>query len=127
MPGPGFSEILSAVEQGTLDPEQLREQAAQWGAELAAAGVNLDLAPIADVVASAEAAPGNAPIGAYHREFGYDQATVEQHAADGRAFALRVAARHADAEFTADPGHGSSPEGVAADSTTRRGPAASGA
>ncbi|MGN6502768.1 MAG: glycoside hydrolase family 3 N-terminal domain-containing protein [Pseudolysinimonas sp.] len=78
--GPGFSEIPSAVEQGRVDPAQLREQAAQWGAELAAAGVNLDLAPIADVVASAAAAPGTAPIGAYHREFGYDQATVEQHA-----------------------------------------------
>ncbi|HTL40690.1 MAG TPA: glycoside hydrolase family 3 N-terminal domain-containing protein [Pseudolysinimonas sp.] len=78
--GPGFSEIPSAVEQGTLDPGELRDRAVQWGAELAAAGVNLDLAPIADVVASAAAAPGNAPIGAYHREFGYDQATVEQHA-----------------------------------------------
>jgi beta-N-acetylhexosaminidase len=78
--GPGFSEIPPAVEQGALDPADLRDRAAQWGAELAAAGVNLDLAPIADVVASAAAAPGNAPIGAYHREFGYDQATVEQHA-----------------------------------------------
>ncbi|MEO8095189.1 MAG: glycoside hydrolase family 3 N-terminal domain-containing protein [Pseudolysinimonas sp.] len=78
--GPGFSSIPSAVEQGTQDVASLTADAAKWGAELAAAGVNFDLGPVSDVVASPASAAGNAPIGAYHREFGYDQVTVEQHA-----------------------------------------------
>ncbi|HEV7741779.1 MAG TPA: glycoside hydrolase family 3 N-terminal domain-containing protein [Pseudolysinimonas sp.] len=79
--GPGFSSIPSGLEQGGEDVAALTAQAAAWGAELAAAGINLDLAPVSDVVADAASAPGNAPIGAFHREFGYDQETVEQHAA----------------------------------------------
>jgi beta-N-acetylhexosaminidase len=79
--GSGFSAIPSAVAQGALDPATLQGQAAQWGAELASAGVNLDLAPVSDVVPSPAAAPANAPIGALDREFGFDQQTVEQHAA----------------------------------------------
>ncbi|MCU1418669.1 MAG: Beta-N-acetylhexosaminidase [Schumannella sp.] len=79
--GPGFSSIPSGLEQGGEDVAALTAEAAAWGAELAAAGINLDLAPVSDVVADATSAPGNAPIGAFHREFGYDQQRVEQHAA----------------------------------------------
>ena len=80
--GPGFSDIPTAVEQGALEPIELAGLAQTWGAELAAAGVNLNLAPIADVVASPDTAAGNAPIGFFHREFGYDQQTVEDHAGE---------------------------------------------
>ena len=78
--GPGFSMIPSGVEQGTQTVDELTANAQRWGSELAAAGVNFDLAPISDVVADAASAPANAPIGAFHREFGFDQQTVEQHA-----------------------------------------------
>ena len=46
--GPGFSTIPSAVEQARLAPAALQTRAAGWGRELAAAGINLDLAPVAD-------------------------------------------------------------------------------
>ena len=65
--GPGFSDIPRPSEQGTWDPTTLRERASGWGAELADAGVDLDLAPVAGVVV-----PGadNAPIGRFGRHYG---------------------------------------------------------
>jgi beta-N-acetylhexosaminidase len=76
--GPGFSRIPSAVVQGTTDPAQLRRMSAQWAAELTSAGVNLNFAPVVDVVP-----PGtdvqNAPIGALGRAYGHDPATVSAH------------------------------------------------
>ena len=48
--GPGFTTIPSALEQGQLPVTVLQADAAEWGRELAAAGVNLDLAPVMDVV-----------------------------------------------------------------------------
>jgi beta-N-acetylhexosaminidase len=36
----------------------------------------MNLAPVADIVTSAEAGPQNPPIGALNREYGFDQATV---------------------------------------------------
>ena len=77
--GPGFSAIPTALVQGTVAPGSLRAQATQWGSELAAAGVNLDLAPVLDTVPSAAAAGRNPPIGGFEREFGYDPATVATH------------------------------------------------
>ncbi|MDT4959370.1 MAG: beta-N-acetylhexosaminidase, partial [Pseudonocardiales bacterium] len=44
--GPGFTTIPTAVQQGTLTPATLRRQAQQWGSELHAAGVNVNLAPV---------------------------------------------------------------------------------
>jgi beta-N-acetylhexosaminidase len=79
--GPGFETIPAATVQGAEPADQLEAEAARWGRELASAGVNLNLAPVADVVPSAAAAPGNAPIGAFNRQFGFDEATVETHAA----------------------------------------------
>lgn len=58
-----------------MDPAVLREQAVQWGRELANAGVNLDLAPVLDVVPPGTDAQ-NAPIGALRRAYGHDPATV---------------------------------------------------
>ena len=48
--GPGFSAMPSGVRQGEMTPVALAAQAEVWGAQLAAAGVNVNLAPVADVV-----------------------------------------------------------------------------
>jgi len=82
--GPGFDGTPSALDQGSLDDGALRADAARWGAQLAKAGVNMNLAPVADIVTSPDTAPGNPPIGALDREYGYDEATV---AAKAGAFA----------------------------------------
>ncbi len=76
--GPGFSKIPTALTQGTYAPSVLRADAAAWGRQLAAAGVNLDLAPVMDVVPPGTDA-SNPPIGALEREFGHDPGTVGAH------------------------------------------------
>ena len=76
--GPGFAAIPSAVAQGELASGVLRREASEWGRELKLAGVNLDLAPVMDVVPPGTAA-GNQPIGALRREFGSDPETVAAH------------------------------------------------
>lgn len=76
--GPGFSTIPSALTQGSWTTSKLRDQAAVWAEELKAAGVNLNLAPVADVVPES-LGRANAPIGAFDREFGYTAATVAPH------------------------------------------------
>lgn len=82
--GSGFSDIPSALEQGDMSPKKLRTQAKQWGKELRAAGVDMNLAPVMDTVPSAEFASRNAPIGAFDRQYGYTPRTVARH---GTAFA----------------------------------------
>jgi beta-N-acetylhexosaminidase len=77
--GPGFSTIPSALDQGAIDPATLRTRAALWGRELASAGVNLNFAPVLDVVPPGTDAQ-NAPIGALQRGYGHDPATVSAHA-----------------------------------------------
>jgi beta-N-acetylhexosaminidase len=77
MQGPGFDYIPSAVVQGTLSPSTLRSDAAQWGAQLRQAGINVDLAPVLDTVPSDS--PGNPPIGDLDREYGHDPGTVATH------------------------------------------------
>src|SRR5438876_4605412 len=77
--GPGFSTIPSALDQSTVDPATLHVRAAQWGRELLAAGVNLNFAPVLDVVPLGTDAQ-NAPIGALRRGYGHDPATVSAHA-----------------------------------------------
>ncbi|MEW2168297.1 glycoside hydrolase family 3 N-terminal domain-containing protein [Streptomyces sp. NPDC007084] len=76
--GPGFSTIPSALTQGGWSTSTLRTKAAGWAKELKAAGVNLNLAPVADVV-PASLGRANAPIGRYDREFGHTAATVAPH------------------------------------------------
>ena len=76
--GAGFPAIPSALAQGQLSAAELQRQAAAWGRELRSAGVNLDLAPVMDVVPSAMASQ-NAPVGALQREFGYDPQTTGTH------------------------------------------------
>ncbi len=65
--GPGFSEIPSATRQLTLP--DLQAQAATWGGELAAAGVDVNLAPVADLVPP-ELGKGNPPVGRFSRNYG---------------------------------------------------------
>ena len=77
--GPGFSNIPTALEQGTWQPRKLRGAAHVWAKQLRAAGVNLDLAPVMDTVPSKKAAKHNPPIGTYHREFGYTTRVVAKH------------------------------------------------
>jgi len=74
--GPGFDSIPTALTQARSDTATLQAEATRWGAQLAQAGVNMNLAPVADIVTSAEAGPQNPPIGALNREYGFDQATV---------------------------------------------------
>jgi beta-N-acetylhexosaminidase len=76
--GPGFDVIPSAVTQGTWSSALLERRAARWGAQLLKAGVNFDLAPVADVVPRGTDAE-NAPIGQLKREYGHDPATVASH------------------------------------------------
>jgi beta-N-acetylhexosaminidase len=76
--GTGFDTIPSALAQGTMAPSTLQAKAARWGAQLRAAGVNLNFAPVADVVPPDTDAQ-NAPIGELQREYGHDPATVSSH------------------------------------------------
>jgi beta-N-acetylhexosaminidase len=78
--GRGFATMPTELEQGTWTTARLRTAAAGWGTDLRAAGVNLDLAPVMDVVPAASAA-GNAPIGALDRDYGSDPAVNGEHGA----------------------------------------------
>lgn len=95
--GPGFDKIPSAVTQGTWSAATLQERAARWGRELVAAGVNLDFAPVADVVPKGTERD-NAPIGRLHREYGSDPTTVARSVAafiDGmEASGVATTAKH---------------------------------
>ncbi|WP_197681770.1 glycoside hydrolase family 3 N-terminal domain-containing protein [Actinopolymorpha singaporensis] len=73
--GPGFSAIPTAVVQGQWLTAQLRQRAAEWGRQLRGAGVNLDLAPVVDVVPP-NLVSANHPIGRLSREYGNDPETV---------------------------------------------------
>ncbi len=75
MNGQGFDTIPSANEQSLLEPIELQKKWQNWGEQLRAAGVNYNLAPVADFVD-----PGyivkNAPIGQLDRNYGTDEITL---------------------------------------------------
>jgi beta-N-acetylhexosaminidase len=72
----------SALVQGTWSVKRQLGRFRTWGGQLAQAGVNVDFAPVADVVPAAVLDAGtNAPIGVLKRTFGSDPATVGAHAA----------------------------------------------
>jgi beta-N-acetylhexosaminidase len=73
--GADFPHIDSAVRQGLLPSAQLRAQTEAWAQRLAAAGVNIDLAPVADTVPAA-LGDDNPPIGAFDRQYGSDPQQV---------------------------------------------------
>jgi beta-N-acetylhexosaminidase len=67
--GPGFERLPSALQQGSMPPAELGALAGGMGTALHGAGVNLDLAPVADVVPPGNE-EANAPIGYYDRQYG---------------------------------------------------------
>ena len=77
--GPGFSTIPTGLTQGGWSTQTLSTDAAAWGRQLHAAGVNIDLAPVTDTVESPSFAPQNLPIGYYQREYGFDPGVVSSH------------------------------------------------
>ncbi|MCA5891803.1 glycoside hydrolase family 3 protein [Isoptericola sp. NEAU-Y5] len=77
--GPGFSDIPAATEQATWPVTTLENRAERWGTELADAGVNLNLAPVMDLVPR-ESAADNAPVGAFDRSYGFTAASVSRSA-----------------------------------------------
>jgi beta-N-acetylhexosaminidase len=77
--GPGFSTIPTGLTQGGWSTQTLTANATTWATQLHAAGVNIDLAPVTDTVASASFAPQNKPIGYFQREFGFDPGAVASH------------------------------------------------
>ncbi|MDX6235949.1 MAG: beta-N-acetylhexosaminidase [Kribbellaceae bacterium] len=78
--GGGFDRIPAATVQGGWSTSKLTGHATGWGSQLKKAGVNLDLAPVTDVV-PAEVGDENAPIGALDREYGSMPGPVGQHVA----------------------------------------------
>ena len=73
--GPGFAQLPTALQQGALPLTALRALAAGMGASLLTAGLNLDLAPVADVVPAGTEST-NAPIGQFQRQYGSTPAAV---------------------------------------------------
>ena len=74
--GPGFSRIPAATVQGRYATSILYTDARQWGRQLHAAGVNVNLAPVLDVVPSGFGS--NPPIGDLDREYGHTPGAVAQ-------------------------------------------------
>jgi beta-N-acetylhexosaminidase len=66
--GVGFTRIPSARTQATLGTATEEKDVRAWAKQLDAAGVNVNLAPVADTVPTSLGA-GNAPIGRYRRDF----------------------------------------------------------
>lgn len=100
--GPGFDDLPSARAQGDLPPAELRELARGLGRSLRSAGVNLDLAPVVDVVPAGTAA-GNPPIGAFGREYG---TTAEEVVTAAGAIVAGLAASRVTATLKHFPGLG---------------------
>ncbi|KAB7743681.1 glycoside hydrolase family 3 protein [Nostocoides sp. F2B08] len=78
--GEGFTRPPRALDQAQQSPAELTEAAAGWGEEIASAGVNLNLAPVADTVPE-EIGTANEPIGRWGRQFGSDPEVVGEYVA----------------------------------------------
>ncbi len=61
-----------------MAPAALQSDARTWGAQLRKAGLNLDLAPVADTVPKS-VGTSNQPIGQYYREYGHTITRVRRH------------------------------------------------
>ncbi|MBN1092967.1 hypothetical protein JKP75_10585 [Blastococcus sp. TML/M2B] len=73
--GPGFDRLPPATDQGDLPAGQLAELAGRLGSQLRDAGINLNLAPVVDVV-PAGTEDTNGPIGVFDRQYGSTGAEV---------------------------------------------------
>jgi beta-N-acetylhexosaminidase len=76
--GDGFTRPPRALDQAQLSPAELTAAATGWGEEIALAGVNLNLAPVADTVPE-EIGTANEPIGRWGRQYGSDPAVVSEY------------------------------------------------
>ncbi len=73
--GAGFDRVPTALEQGRQDRAALRSATSGWAGQLRAAGITMDLGPVADTVPAGTEAD-NPPIGAFDRQFGSDPQAV---------------------------------------------------
>lgn len=78
--GKGFTPMPSAADQGELSAADLTAAAKVWGVELREAGVDVTLAPVADVVPP-DRVDVNEPVARWGRGFGSDTAAVAAHVA----------------------------------------------
>jgi beta-N-acetylhexosaminidase len=67
--GPGFDRLPPATAQGDLPADQLTALAHTLGRQLRSAGVNLNLAPVVDIVPAGTEST-NGPIGYFDRQYG---------------------------------------------------------
>ena len=100
--GSGFSDIPSAMDQSTQPRDQLEAAARTWGKELADVGVNMNLAPVVDLV-DIDRPTTNEPIGHWGREYGHDATTVSSQAG---AFAAGMQASKVIPTYKHFPGLG---------------------
>jgi beta-N-acetylhexosaminidase len=73
--GSGFTAMPPAIVQGRTPPRSLLSEASGWAGQWARSGLNLDLAPVADVV-PADQVRTNQVDGIYGRELGSDPVAV---------------------------------------------------
>ena len=73
--GAGFDPIPAAADQAAYDDRALAAKANRWGRQLKRAGIDADLAPVADVVPEA-ARSRNQPIAQLRRGYGSDPQRV---------------------------------------------------
>jgi beta-N-acetylhexosaminidase len=73
--GPGFTRIPSATVQAKQSDAELRQNAYNWGRQLRSAGIDANLAPVADVVPT-RMVWMNQPIGQLRRGYGSSPKTV---------------------------------------------------
>src|SRR6478735_8677677 len=75
--GTGFSRMPSARVQDQGSPGALAADATRWASELRQAGINVNLAPVADTVPTS-IGRANGPIGRYDRQFSSDPDRVSR-------------------------------------------------
>lgn len=68
--GSGFDRMPSALSQGNLSDAALTRDATRWAGQVSAAGVNVNLAPVADTVPD-DLGTANQPIGRWDREYSH--------------------------------------------------------
>lgn len=73
--GEGFDSMPSAAEQASMSDADLTVSATQWAEQLAEAGVDMNLAPVADVVPE-DVGESNEPVAALQRGYGADPDVV---------------------------------------------------
>lgn len=101
--GPGFAAMPTGLGQSRLSHAALATAAARWGGELSEAGVNMNLAPVVDLLDSPQSAATNPPIGVFQRELGFSTTAIESHAG---AFRTGMSSAHVVTVLKHFPGLG---------------------